>query len=199
MAYSCERKRFWPHRYAAQAAARIQGLTAYDCPFCTGWHLTSLTREESEAVRRAYEDRTRKRLKEEVQMGEPTITFRVLQANPSTSVEHTEKDDDGNVTGIERQVFEDVVLGVSKVDAGQEDGAGRLVSGQLTISVPEGTFKVGQVLEAELEDQGVPERSGPVTASEGSTLRQDDEEARRGRTADGELGPDPDKKKAAKK
>lgn len=121
-----------------------------------------------------------------------TIRFRVVQTNAATAAETTNSDKEGNVTGIDRKIYEDVRISVAGIDSGDEGGGGRFVGGELVISAPEGAYKVGQTLEADLkvvdEDAGV---GVPTTASEGSTLRQDDEEARRGRRADGSLGPEP--------
>lgn len=117
------------------------------------------------------------------------ITFRVLQASPASGHEVTETDKDGNVTGIEFKRFEDVRLGVTNVDAGTDDGAGRLVSGELVLSLPEGTVSTGDVFEATLS--AVKEDAGtgvPTTGKEGSTLMQEPDEVERGRTADGSLG-----------
>ena len=117
------------------------------------------------------------------------VTLRVLQVNPASGSEVTEYDKDGNVTGIEQQVYEDVRLGVTNVETGSQEGGGRLVSGELVLSLPAGELSVGDTFEADLsaksESSGT---AGPTTATEGSTLRQDREEVERGRKPDGSLG-----------
>lgn len=121
-----------------------------------------------------------------------TLHLRVLQTNPATAAEVTKTDKEGNVTGIDRQIYEDVRLTIAGIDTGAKDGGGRLTGGEIVLSVPEGTFSVGDKIEGSLKVVS-PDDDAPASPPDPLTLRQDPEEARRGRDAQRNLGPEPGK------